>query len=107
MANNNVTSCTGASIADKTTNNKTKAALGTDADDIEAAVEVNKTVTSSPIPSVIPLICAIKIEDTDINSAVPSIFILQPMGRTNRVMRGSIRNFSFMQRNVIGNAAAL
>lgn len=46
----------GASMADKTTNNSTRAALGTDADDIEAAVEVNKTVTNSPNPKVIPLI---------------------------------------------------
>jgi len=54
-----------------------------------------------------PLIWAIKMEATEMKRAVPSMLMLQPMGRTNRVIRGSIRNFSFMQRNVIGNAAAL
>lgn len=39
--------------------------------------------------------------------AVPSMLMLQPMGRTKRVMRGSMRSFSFMQRNVSGRAAAL
>lgn len=107
MVNNRVTSVIGASMADRTTNNRTRAALGTDADDIEAAVDVNKTVTNSPNPRVIPLICAMNMEATEINSAVPSMLILQPIGRTNRVIRESIRSFSFMERNVIGSAAAL
>lgn len=107
MANKSVTSCTGASMADSTTNSNTNAALGTDADDIDAAVDVNNTVTNSPKPNVIPLICAIKIDATDMNNAVPSILMLQPIGRTKRVIRGSMRSFSFIQRNVIGNAAAL
>lgn len=94
-------------MADRTTNSNTNAALGTDADDIDAAVDVSKTVTISPKPKTIPLICAMNIEATAINSAVPSIFTLQPIGNTKRVIRESIRNFSFMIRNVIGNAAAL
>lgn len=107
MVNNKVTSVIGASIADRTTNSRTRAALGTDADDIEAAVDVNNTVTNSPNPSVMPLICAMNIEATDINSAVPSMLMLQPIGRTNRVIRGSMRSLSFMERNVMGSAAAL
>lgn len=106
-ANKSVTSWTGASIACKTTNNNTKAADGTDADDIDAAVEHSSTVTNSPKPNVIPLICVMKIDATAMNNAVPSIFTLQPIGRTNRVIRVSIRSFSFIQRNVIGRAAAL
>lgn len=107
IANNNETSVIGASMADKTTKSKTSAALGTDADDIDAAVDVNRIVINSPKPNVILAICAIKIDATDINNAVPSILTLHPIGNTNRVIRGSIRNLSFMQRNVIGSAAAL
>lgn len=106
-ANKSVTSWTGASMACRTTSNNTKAALGTEADDIEAAVAVSSTVANSPKPSVMPLICAINIDATDINSAVPSIFTLHPMGNTKRVILVSMRSFSFMQRNVIGSAAAL
>ncbi|KAI9577143.1 hypothetical protein GQX74_004905 [Glossina fuscipes] len=86
-ANNRVTSCTGASIAVSTTSNKTNAALGTEAELIEAAVEVSKTVTNSPKPKVIPLIWAINIEATEMKRAVPSILMLQPIGRTKRVIR--------------------
>lgn len=107
MVNNKVTSVIGASIADRTTNNRTRAALGTDADDMEAAVDVSKTVTNSPKPNVIPLIWAMNMEATDMKSAVPSMLMLQPIGRTNRVIRGSMRSLSFMERNVIGSAAAL
>lgn len=107
MANKSVTLCTGASIADRTTRRSTKAALGTDADDIDAAVEVSSTVTNSPKPNTMPDICAMNIDAIDMKSAVPSILMLQPIGRTNRVIRGSMRSLSFMQRNVIGRAAAL
>uniref|UniRef100_A0A1B0C4R5 Uncharacterized protein n=1 Tax=Glossina palpalis gambiensis TaxID=67801 RepID=A0A1B0C4R5_9MUSC len=86
-ANNRVTSCTGASIAVSTTSNKTNAALGTEAELIEAAVDVSKTVTNSPKPKVIPLIWAINIEATEMKRAVPSILMLQPIGRTKRVIR--------------------
>lgn len=41
IANKSDTSCTGASIALNTTSNNTNAALGTDADDTLAAVDVN------------------------------------------------------------------
>lgn len=107
MANNSVTLWMGASMADRTTRRSTKAALGTDADDIEAAVEVSNTVTNSPNPNVMSDICAMNIDAVDMKSAVPSILMLQPIGRTNRVTRGSICSLSFMQRNVIGSAAAL
>lgn len=106
-ANNSETFSTGASIACKTTNSNTKAALGTDAEDIDAAVEHNSTVTNSPNPNVMPLIWVINIDATAINSAVPSILTLHPIGNTNLVIRESMRSFSFMQRNVIGRAAAL
>lgn len=41
MAKSNETSCTGASIALKTTKSRTSAALGTEAEDTDAAVDVN------------------------------------------------------------------
>ena len=41
MAHRRDTSCTGASIADKTINISTRAALGTEAEAMLAAVEVN------------------------------------------------------------------
>lgn len=85
----------------------TNAALGTDADDIDATVDVNRTVTNSPNPNILPVICAMNIDATERKSAVPSILILHPMGRTNRVIRESMRNLSFMQGNVSGRAAAL
>lgn len=107
MANNRVTLLTGASIAVRTTKSSTNAALGTDADDIDAAVDVNSTVTNSPKPNDMLAICAMNIDAIDIKSAVPSILMLIPIGKTNRVIRGSIPNLSFMQRNVIGSAAAL
>lgn len=94
-------------MAVKTTKSRTKAALGTLAELIEAAVDVNRTVTISPKPNVMPDIWAMNIEAIEMKRAVPSILMLQPMGRTNRVMRWSTRNLSFMQRNVTGRAAAL
>lgn len=86
-AKSSVTSCTGASMAVSTTSSRTRAALGTLAELIEAAVEVNKTVTNSPKPNGIPLIWAIKIEAIAMKSAVPSILMLQPIGSTKRLMR--------------------
>lgn len=41
------------------------------------------------------------------NSAVPSMLMLQPIGSTKRVMRGSIRSGPSMHRKVTGRAAAL
>lgn len=41
------------------------------------------------------------------NSAVPSMLMLQPMGSTKRVIRGSMRSGPSIARNVTGRAAAL
>lgn len=76
MANRSVTSCKGASIAVSTIIRRTKAAEGTGADDNEAANEVSVTVTISASPSDIPDIWAMKIADTEINKAVPSMFMI-------------------------------
>lgn len=92
MANSKVTSCSGASIAVKTIMSKTSAADGTGAEDSDAANDVRVTVTISANSSFIPDICAMKIADTEINRAVPSIFII-PIGRTNLVILLSILSF--------------
>jgi len=45
----------------------------------------NKTYTivaKSPNPSVIPSICAMKIDATATNNAVPSLFTVAPIGST-------------------------
>jgi hypothetical protein len=107
MANNNETFVTGASIAVNTINNSTRAALGTLADDIDAAVDVKHTVTISANPSVMPLIWAMNTDATEMYRAVPSMLMLHPMGSTNRTMRLSMFNFSFIVSMVSGSAAAL
>lgn len=45
--------------------------------------------------------------ETAIKRAVPSMFVLQPIGKTNLVILGSTFNFSVIQWKVKGNAAAL
>lgn len=85
IANNNVTSPSGASIAVSTIINKTSAADGIGAEESEAAKDVKATVVISASSSFIPLICAMKIADAEINRAVPSMFIT-PIGRTNLVI---------------------
>lgn len=86
---------------------RTRAAEGTLAEDIDAANEVIHTVMISAMPNSIPLICAMKMAEIEMNSAVPSIFILHPIGKTKRVIRLSIRNFCSITWNVNGNAAAV
>lgn len=56
----------GASIAVNTIIKRTNAAEGTEAEDMEAAVEVKNTVTIPANPSSMPLICAINIAATEI-----------------------------------------
>lgn len=160
IANKRETSLTGASMALRTTNNRTSAALGTEADDTEAAVDVRLlprhkvtikryrymkeeihtvsddgrivqspyieyqfriaigsrprrrrnthiTVMISPNPRKIPFICAMNILATATKSAVPSMLMLQPIGRTNLVTLGSTLSFSVIRRKVTGSAAAL
>jgi hypothetical protein len=85
---------------------KTKAADGTGADDEEAANDVKITVTISPIPSLIPDICAMKIAEADIKSAVPSMF-MTPIGNTNLVILLSTLSFCSIVTIVVGRAAAL
>lgn len=130
-------------MALKTTRRRTRAALGTDADDTDAAVDVKLqekkkpycwrelgsfqmvetnqvrkkkkrgrkeayiTVMISPKPRTMPCICAMKMLATATNSAVPSMLMLQPIGRTNLVTLGSTRSLSVIRRKVTGSAAAL
>lgn len=94
-------------MADKTSIIIMSADDGTDDTDIEDVKESKHTVRISPVLKSIPFICAIKIDDTATITAVPSIFVLHPIGRTNFVTRGSIFIFSSITRNVIGSAAAL
>lgn len=151
------TSSPGAFIALNTTKSRTRAALGTDAEDTDAAVDVNlmikkksecekctvyslnqfaatdwkwflflskktgcakfydyckndvayMTVRISPNPRYIPFIWAMKIAAIATKSAVPSILMLQPIGRTNLRTRASMRNLLAINRYVTGNAAAL
>lgn len=65
------------------------------------------TINTSIIVKYFPLICAIKIDATASYSAVPSILIVAPIGRTKRVTRLSMPRFCSKQRNVIGRVAAL
>lgn len=94
-------------MALRTTNSRTSAALGTEADETEAAVDVRITVMISPKPRKIPFICAMNMLATATKSAVPSILILQPIGKTNLVTLGSTLSFSVIRRKVTGSAAAL
>lgn len=65
------------------------------------------TVTISPNPKNIPFIWAMKTLAVATKSAVPSMLILQPIGRTNLVTRGSTLSLSVINRKVTGSAAAL
>ena len=76
-------------MALKTISIKTNAALGTLAEAMLAAVEVNTTVTNCPASKSIPFIWAMKIEATVTNNAVPSIFTVAPIGKTNFEILGS------------------
>lgn len=94
-------------MAVNTISMSTKAALGTEADAIEAAVEVKTTVTSCPASKSMPFIWAMKMEATVTNRAVPSMLTVAPIGKTNLEILGSTWLFSCMHRNVTGRAAAL
>lgn len=61
----------------------------------------------SPKPRKMPFIWAINMLATATKSAVPSMLILQPIGRTNLVTLGSTLSFSVIRRKVTGSAAAL
>ena len=61
----------------------------------------------SPNPKAIPCIWAMNMLATATNNAVPSMLILQPIGRTNLVTLGSTRSLSVIRRKVTGSAAAL
>ena len=94
-------------MALKTISIKPNAALGTLAEAMLAAVEVNTTVTNCPASKSIPFICAMKIEATVTKRAVPSMLTVAPMGKTNLEIRVSTWLFSCIHRNVMGRAAAL
>merc|ERR1719219_1054548 len=85
---------------------RTRAALGTLAEAMLAAVDVRTTVANCPALSSMLFIWAMKMEATVTKRAVPSMLTVAPMGRTNLEIRGSTLFFS-IQRNVIGRAAAL
>ena len=106
-AHNKETSLIGALMALNTISIRTRAALGTLAAAIDVAVAVKTTVTRSPAFKGMSLICAIKIEATVTNKAVPSILTVAPIGNTNFEILGSILFFSDIHLNVMGNAAAL
>lgn len=65
------------------------------------------TVTISPKPRKIPFIWAMNILAVATKRAVPSMLMLQPIGRTNLVTLGSTLSLSVISRNVTGSAAAL
>ena len=88
-------------MADKTMSMRTRAALGTEAEAMEAAVEVRTTVASWPALSSMLFIWA-----TVTKRAVPSMLTVAPMGKTNLEILVSTLFFC-MQRKVIGKAAAL
>ena len=58
-------------------------------------------------PNFLAFICAIKIDATASQRAVPSMLMVAPIGNTNLVTLLSIPIFSSKQRNVIGKVAAL
>ena len=93
-------------MADKTMSMRTRAALGTEAEAMEAAVEVRTTVASWPALSSMLFIWAMKMEATVTKRAVPSMLTVAPMGKTNLEILVSTLFFC-MQRKVIGKAAAL
>lgn len=64
-------------------------------------------VTIWPMSSSKSLSCAIKTAATASYSAVPSMLIVAPTGKTNRVILLSTWFFSSAQRNVTGKVAEL
>lgn len=64
-------------------------------------------VAYSPTVKSISFIWAMKTVLTDTNKAVPSMFTVAPIGNTKREILGSTPHLSFIQRNVMGNVAAL
>ncbi len=107
IAQRRETSWYGASMAVNTMSMRTRAALGTLAAAMEVAVEVSTTVTRAPASSSMSFIWAMKMEATVTKMAVPSMFTVAPIGRTNLEILSSTLLLFFMQRKVTGRAAAL
>lgn len=94
-------------MADKIMKSITKDALGTDGKDIDVVVETNKITTKSENSKIAPLRRAINIEAIARNKAAPLEFKVIPIVRTKFDIRGSLFNFWFMQRKVVGSVIAL
>lgn len=75
-----------------TSNIVTRPAEGTDAAPIEAAVEVNDTITIWPRLNSTAFICAMNIAATASYRAVPSMLTVAPTGSTNLVTWKSKQN---------------
>lgn len=101
------TSPAGKPTVSKTMTIVTKPACGIPAAPILAAVAVILIAIIFPMDNVIPLVCAIKIAATASYKAVPSILIVEPIGRMNLVTRGSMLLLSSKHCIVTGNVAEL
>lgn len=80
---------------------------GTGGPDIDNNVVSTTIIINSPKLKEIPFNCVINIVATIINSAVPSVFIVAPIGRIKRVIRESTPKVFSITRNVSGNVAGL
>ena len=74
---------------------------------IDATVAVKLIIMYSTKVNDLSFICAINIGATASYSAVPSMFIVEPTGKTNLVTLESIFKFSSKHLNVTGKVAEL
>lgn len=106
-AKSNITSCEGTFNVFNTMIIIIRLAEGTEEtanDDVKAK---RHTVQIWPTPNGIPFIWAIKMAETDIMIAVPSVLQFAPIGKMKRVIRESIFSSSCITWKVTGKAAAL
>ena len=82
-------------------------APGTPAVPIEARVAVSTMFACAPRLNGIPYACATKRAQTPWYSAVPSMLIVAPRGRTNDEIFSEIPMFSLAQRMLMGSVAEL
>lgn len=107
MAKSNMTSWVGMLRVLRTIMIMIKADDGTDETAKEEVKARIVTVRIWPTLKSMPFIWAMKIDETATMTAVPSMLLLQPIGSTNFVMRGSILISLSITWNVTGKAAAL
>lgn len=106
-ANNNVISSVGKFNACKIICKRISEPLGIETPDIDTNVVIIVIDINSPKLNMTPLIWAIKMVETAINNAVPSVFIDAPIGRIKRVIRESMPTVFSITRNDTGSVAAL